>query len=281
MDEILNWFIVNRSFFIIPLSGAAQYCISKPKLYKWGFVVGLLGQPFWFIIATRNIKQDWGMFILMCWVTICHIIGIYHQFIEPHINKGEFKMDWLTVICPVASMKRQGCKFSHRLVALIGMFIPIIMTINGYFSQTFTPKYVTMIIMSWIIPVLYAYCRCKIITNKKEQLRSSMRQGCDVTAGYAQQKGRHIQTDNGLDDDDELFEDDDAEDDDVIEHTTYPRGLTPTVQPWDDAVEQRDPVIPSQDDMNHSTSFKSDVESPPINNSPPEPSSYGGDDNDE
>ncbi|MBD3282109.1 MAG: hypothetical protein GF387_00665 [Candidatus Portnoybacteria bacterium] len=45
---------------------------------KWGFVFGLLSQPFFFIAAIR--KRQWGIFALCIPYTINWILGIINWF---------------------------------------------------------------------------------------------------------------------------------------------------------------------------------------------------------
>ena len=57
----------------------AMACIStKGRLHRWGYIIGLLGQPFWFI-TTLNHKQ-WGIFILSAIYTLSYINGIRNWF---------------------------------------------------------------------------------------------------------------------------------------------------------------------------------------------------------
>ncbi len=48
------------------------------KKNKWGFVFGLLSQPFW--LLTSFINQQWGVFILSIAYTVVWIYGIYEWF---------------------------------------------------------------------------------------------------------------------------------------------------------------------------------------------------------
>ncbi len=52
--------------------------ISKKN--KWGFVLGLLAQPFWFITAYSN--QQWGIFFTNIIYTITWSIGTYEWWVK-------------------------------------------------------------------------------------------------------------------------------------------------------------------------------------------------------
>jgi nicotinamide riboside transporter PnuC len=47
---------------------------------KWGFVFGLLAQPFWYI--TSYINKQWGIFLLSFVYTISWCYGIYEWFFK-------------------------------------------------------------------------------------------------------------------------------------------------------------------------------------------------------
>lgn len=45
---------------------------------KWGFVFGLLSQPFWFITSALN--HQWGVFLVSAIYTCSWAYGIYEWF---------------------------------------------------------------------------------------------------------------------------------------------------------------------------------------------------------
>jgi len=52
---------------------------------KWGFVLGMLSCPFWFI--TSYINQQWGVFFLNIIYTGTWIYGAYNWFKKEEIKK--------------------------------------------------------------------------------------------------------------------------------------------------------------------------------------------------
>jgi len=52
--------------------------ILVAKKNKWGFVLGLLSQPFWLI--TSFINKQWGVFLLSIFYVGSWILGIYEWF---------------------------------------------------------------------------------------------------------------------------------------------------------------------------------------------------------
>jgi nicotinamide riboside transporter PnuC len=52
---------------------------------KWGFVFGLLSQPFWFITSFLN--GQWGIFILSIFYTVSWTYGVYEWFFKSKAKK--------------------------------------------------------------------------------------------------------------------------------------------------------------------------------------------------
>jgi len=76
---------------IIVLSGAITIAFLSTKqiqIRRWGFIIGLLFQPFW--LYANYTAQQWGMFILSIWYLICFIEGIHTHFIKK--NHDDFDL---------------------------------------------------------------------------------------------------------------------------------------------------------------------------------------------
>ena len=69
----------NISQIAITILGAAAIILVAKK-NKWGFVLGLASQPFWFI--TSLINQQWGVFIVSIILTGSWMLGIYEWFFK-------------------------------------------------------------------------------------------------------------------------------------------------------------------------------------------------------
>ncbi|MBD3248828.1 hypothetical protein GF336_02170 [Candidatus Woesearchaeota archaeon] len=63
--------------FGLAIFGIAAITLVARK-NKWGFVVGLISQPFFFITAVIN--RQWGLFVLSTIYTFSWIYGIYNWF---------------------------------------------------------------------------------------------------------------------------------------------------------------------------------------------------------
>jgi len=69
------WEIISQ--IAIFIFGVASIILVARK-NKWGFVLGLLTQPFWFVTSFLN--EQWGIFFLSFVYTISWIYGVYKWF---------------------------------------------------------------------------------------------------------------------------------------------------------------------------------------------------------
>jgi len=60
------------------LSPVAIILVAKKN--KWGFIIGLTTQPFWFITSLAN--QQWGVFFVSLLYTGSWMLGIYEWFFK-------------------------------------------------------------------------------------------------------------------------------------------------------------------------------------------------------
>lgn len=51
---------------------------KSSRTSRWGFVMGLLGQPFWIYASFTH--AQWGIFAVSLWYTIAHVRGIVNHF---------------------------------------------------------------------------------------------------------------------------------------------------------------------------------------------------------
>ena len=69
--------IISQAAIFILGTGAI---ILIAKKNKWGFVAGLLSQPFWFITSYTN--EQWGVFLVSIIFTGSWCLGIYEWFFK-------------------------------------------------------------------------------------------------------------------------------------------------------------------------------------------------------
>lgn len=53
---------------------------QKNRWQRWGYIVGLIQEGFWFIAVFR--AKQWGIFALCFIYTLCFILGIYNYWIK-------------------------------------------------------------------------------------------------------------------------------------------------------------------------------------------------------
>ena len=65
---------------IIFSCGAIWLLAQKGSLIRWGHIVGMLGQPFWFYTTYKH--AQWGMFLCTVWFTYCYGQGIWNYWLK-------------------------------------------------------------------------------------------------------------------------------------------------------------------------------------------------------
>lgn len=71
--------IVQIMVFI--LGAPALWLVSRPESWRrWGFVLGLTAQPFWYISVIQS--EQWGILALNILYTYSWCQGIYYGFIK-------------------------------------------------------------------------------------------------------------------------------------------------------------------------------------------------------
>jgi len=61
------------------LGGLAIWLVGRLEDWKkWGYVVGLTSQPFWFYATIKG--EQWGIFVLSIWYTYAWCQGIYNYW---------------------------------------------------------------------------------------------------------------------------------------------------------------------------------------------------------
>ncbi len=77
------WDIISQVAIVFFGAGAIMLVAKKNK---WGFVFGMIAQPFWYI--TAYINEQWGVFFVSIIYTISWGLGIYEWFFkDKKINK--------------------------------------------------------------------------------------------------------------------------------------------------------------------------------------------------
>lgn len=75
---------------VIALTGVPAVFLSQSKLLerqRWACVVGLLGQPFWFIVTVR--AEQWGMVALCVVYTCAWARGFWNYWVGPVLRADD------------------------------------------------------------------------------------------------------------------------------------------------------------------------------------------------
>jgi len=59
---------------------AIWFLYHKQKWMRWGYIIGLCSEPFWFIAAWES--KSWGIIVLCFVYTYCYSMGIYNYWIK-------------------------------------------------------------------------------------------------------------------------------------------------------------------------------------------------------
>jgi hypothetical protein len=74
-------FMDTLSQIMIMICGAsAIWLVGRKEHWKrWGYVIGLIGQPFWFY--TTIVNEQWGIFLMTLFYTYSWGQGLYNYWI--------------------------------------------------------------------------------------------------------------------------------------------------------------------------------------------------------
>ena len=64
---------------------------TKGKWRRYGYIAGMLSQPFWFYTMIKT--KQWGIFILCIFYFLSWCLGIYNYWIKKDKNKDENGLD--------------------------------------------------------------------------------------------------------------------------------------------------------------------------------------------
>jgi hypothetical protein len=65
---------------ITVFSCTSIFLFSTKSYYRYGFIAGIVGQPFW--IYSSYSTGQWGIFLVSLWFTVAHIRGLKNHFIK-------------------------------------------------------------------------------------------------------------------------------------------------------------------------------------------------------
>lgn len=72
--DLIQW-------LILILSTTSIWLVARTEKWsRWGFIVGLIAQPFWLYSSIKN--DQWGIVILTLFYTYSWSMGIYNYFVK-------------------------------------------------------------------------------------------------------------------------------------------------------------------------------------------------------
>jgi hypothetical protein len=75
---------------IMVFGSLAIYLVSRTDKYqRWGYIMGLLGQPFWMYVTYTS--EQWGILIMSIVYTYSWCNGIWNYWIKPYLRKEKLK----------------------------------------------------------------------------------------------------------------------------------------------------------------------------------------------
>jgi hypothetical protein len=77
----IDWNLVSQ--IMIPILGLLSIFFlgcKKIRLVKFGFMFGLLAEPFWFYAAYTH--QQWGVLLIVCAYFIGHSRGLFNSYMR-------------------------------------------------------------------------------------------------------------------------------------------------------------------------------------------------------
>lgn len=81
MEAYLAYFDNISQAIILVVGAAAIWMVGRREHWmRWGFVLGMITQPFWFYTTLR--AEQWGLFVLSLWYTYSWGQGIYNYWFK-------------------------------------------------------------------------------------------------------------------------------------------------------------------------------------------------------
>lgn len=77
----MSWEVISQIGITIFGCSAIWLVSRKEQWRRWGFIVGMLSQPFWYISA--YLADQWGILLLSTWYTYAWMQGIWNFWIKP------------------------------------------------------------------------------------------------------------------------------------------------------------------------------------------------------
>lgn len=71
---------INQVFILLSSCSAIWFVGRKEEWKRWGYIFGMIGQPFWLIETFKG--EQWGIFVVCLWYTYSWGQGIWNYWIK-------------------------------------------------------------------------------------------------------------------------------------------------------------------------------------------------------
>ena len=71
----MSFDVISQILLLVSGASAIWFLTRKEEWKRWGFIIGILGQPFWLYSAITN--DQWGIIALTIFYTYSFAQGIY------------------------------------------------------------------------------------------------------------------------------------------------------------------------------------------------------------
>ncbi len=83
----MNFEVISQILLVITGASAIWFLSRKEEWKRWGFIVGILGQPFWLYSTIK--AEQWGIVALTIFYTYSFGQGIYFYWIKSKKDERE------------------------------------------------------------------------------------------------------------------------------------------------------------------------------------------------
>ena len=83
--------VVQAGIFLFGASAVWVVAQAKPWR-RWGYILGLCGQPFWVAMAVKD-GVKWGVLALVVWYTYSWSLGVRNHWIRPTAIPGHSRTE--------------------------------------------------------------------------------------------------------------------------------------------------------------------------------------------
>ncbi len=85
-----EWLLILSEIIIFVCGTGAIWLLNQNNKYsKYGVLLGLFSEPFWFVSAYHS--RSWGIFALTFIYTVSYIVGVYNFWFRKKQTKSKSK----------------------------------------------------------------------------------------------------------------------------------------------------------------------------------------------